>query len=227
MIINCIIVDDEPASREILEKYVSECTQLHLSATCKNALEANAILLKEAIDLIFLDINMPKLSGLNFYKSLSNRPMVIFTTAYPEYAVEGFEVDAIDYLLKPFSFERFFKAVNKALNTTNQSNEIQERHITLKADKKLYRICVDDINYLEALGDYVKIDYADQNIMVHITFKNLLSLIENSDLLRVHKSFAVSLSKFDHIEGNQIKIKGRSIPIGSTFKQNLLDQINH
>ena len=227
MKINCITVDDEPASREILEKYISECTLLSLISSCKNAFEANEIITQEQIQLIFLDINMPKLSGIKFYKSLSNPPFVIFTTAYPEYAVEGFEVDAIDYLLKPFSFERFLKSVNKALNIINQKDNINHvPFIILKSDKKLFRVNLSDINYLEALGDYIKVDYMNQTIMVHDTFQNLLSQLAESNLIRVHKSFAISLNKFDHIDGNLIKIKDKSIPIGQKYRSDLFTIIN-
>ncbi|MFO7844659.1 MAG: response regulator transcription factor [Bacteroidales bacterium] len=224
---NCIVVDDEPASREILEKYISDCTSLNLISSCTNALEANEIINQEQIQLIFLDINMPKLSGIKFYKSLSNPPFVIFTTAYPEYAVEGFEVDAVDYLLKPFSFERFLKSINKVLNIFNQKDKYNHNpFIVLKSDKKLFRVNINDINYLEALGDYVKVDFLFQTIMVHDTFQNLLSQLNESNLVRVHKSFAISLNKFDHIEGNMIIIKDKSIPIGQKYRADLLKIIS-
>jgi DNA-binding LytR/AlgR family response regulator len=227
MSINCILVDDEPASREIIEKYISDCTTLNLVSSCTNAFEANEIINKEQIQLIFLDINMPKLSGIKFYKSLSNPPFVIFTTAYPEYAVEGFEVDAVDYLLKPFSFERFLKSVNKALTLFNhKESNSHNPFIVLKSDKKLYRVNISDINYLEALGDYVKVDFLCQSIMVHDTFQNLLSQFSESNLVRVHKSYAISLNKFDHIEGNMIKIQDKSIPIGQKYRADLLKIIS-
>jgi len=227
MKISCIIVDDEPASREILERYISNCKSINLIASCKNAFEATELINRDEIHLIFLDINMPKLSGLKFYKTLTNPPFVIFTTAYPEFAVDGFEVDAIDYLLKPFSFERFLKSVNKVLTVFNQKgNSNQNPFIVLKSDKKLYRVSVHEINYLEALGDYVKVDYLNQSIIVHETFQNLLTQLKESNLFRVHRSFAVSLNKFDHIEGNMVKIKGKSIPIGLTYRSEFLNLIN-
>lgn len=226
MKINCIIVDDEPASRGVLEKFISDCPSLNLLYSCKNAFEANKILNKDDVQLIFLDINMPKLSGLKFYKSLTNPPFVIFTTAYPEYAVEGFEVDAVDYLLKPFPFERFLKAVNKASNVLNNKQVASDSsYILLKSDKKLYRIILNEINYLEALGDYVKVNYSNQSIIVHETFQNLLSQLEESKLVRVHKSFAIALNKFDHIEGNLIKITDKFIPIGQTYRSEFLGLI--
>lgn len=227
MKVSCIIVDDEPASRGILEKYISDTQSLNLVASCSNAFEANDLLNKSEVQLIFLDINMPKLSGLKFYKSLANPPYVIFTTAYPEYAVEGFEVDAIDYLLKPFPFDRFLKSINKALNVIGQNEDSnQTSYVILKSDKKLFRVNVDEINYLEALGDYVKVNYAGQSIIVHETFQNLLGQLQESDLYRVHKSFAVSLSKFDHIEGNMVKINDKFIPIGQTYRSKFFSSIN-
>ena len=227
MRINCIVVDDEPASRDILEKYISDCPSINLICSCKNAMEASDILNKEVIHLIFLDINMPKLSGLKFYKSLTNPPYVIFTTAYPEYAVEGFEVDAIDYLLKPFPFERFLKAVNKAINKFDGSK--QENHeysfILLKSDKKLYRVVIDEINFLEALGDYVKVYYSDKSILVHDTFQNMLSQLPENEFIRVHKSFAIAFNKLEVIEGNMIKIKDKSIPIGQTYRSEFINLV--
>lgn len=223
MKINCIIVDDEPASREILEQYISGCPTLGLNSSCKNAFEAIEAINRDQVHLIFLDIHMPKLSGINFYKSLANPPFVIFTTAYPEYAVEGFEVEAIDYLLKPFSFERFLKSVNKALHAINQKiNHDHNPFIILKSEKKLFRVNIQDINYLEALGDYVKVDYLNQSITVHETFQNLLNQLGEANLLRVHKSYAISLNKFDHIEGGRVKIKDKSIPIGQKYRSDLL-----
>lgn len=227
MRINSIVVDDEPASREILEKYISNCSSINLICSCKNAMEASVVLSKEVIHLIFLDINMPKLSGLKFYKSLTNPPYVIFTTAYPEYAVEGFEVDAIDYLLKPFPFERFLKSVNKAINKLKSNKQETHDHsfILLKSDKKLYRIKIDEINYLEALGDYVKVYYSNKSILVHETFQNMLNQLPKDEFCRVHKSFAIAFNKLEVIEGNMIKIKDKLIPIGQTYRSEFLDVV--
>lgn len=228
MKINCIIVDDEPASCDILEKYIADTPNLNLVSTCKNAFEANDIINNQNIQLIFLDINMPKISGMNFYKSLLNPPYVIFTTAYPEYAVEGFEVNALDYLLKPFPFERFLKAVNKANETiSNKKVEINNSNfILLKADKKLHRINVDEISYLESIGDYVKVYYGNNCIIVHETFQNLLNQLPKDKFIRVHKSFAISINKFEIIEGNMIKINEKRIPIGHTYRNDFLNAIS-
>jgi len=226
MIINCIVVDDEPASRDVLEKFVRDCPTLNLVCLCKNAFEASEIINKEEIQLIFLDVNMPKLSGIHFYKTLINPPNVIFTTAYPEYAVEGFEVDAIDYLLKPFKFERFLKAVNKLQERYNQKEQkVDSYSIILKADKKLYNIKIDDICYLEALGDYVKVYYLNNSIIVHDTFQKMLEKLPKEQFMRVHKSFAIAFNKLEIIEGNMVKINDKSIPIGQTYRTEFMNLI--
>lgn len=227
MNINCIIVDDEPASSEILEKYVADSPDLNLIRTCKNAFEANDIINNQNIQLIFLDINMPKLSGMDFYKSLINPPFVVFTTAYPEYAVEGFDVNAIDYLLKPFPFERFLKAVNKAIDTINNKKieTNNSRFILLKADKKLHRVIIDEISHLESIGDYVKVYSGKNCIIVHDTFQNLLKQLPKDQFIRVHKSFAVSINKFEIVEGNMIKISDKHIPIGHSYRNDFFNYI--
>ena len=216
---NCIIVDDEPASRDILEKFIADCPSLELTSVCKNAYEAMDSINKGNVDLIFLDINMPRLSGLTFYKSLTHPPCVIFTTAYPEFAVEGFEVDAIDYLLKPFTFDRFLKAVNRAMDKYgNEKQKPGSASVLLRSDKKLYQIKLTDINYLEAFGDYVRIYYKDQSILVHETFQNMLNSLPEKEFVRVHKSYAIAINKLEIIEGNEIKLKGKTIPIGQTYR---------
>jgi len=157
----CIIIEDEPLAQNILKKYISDHPSLELVAICDDALKAQTILTQQNIQLLFLDINLPKLSGINFIKSLIHPPLVIFTTAYPEFAVEGFELNAVDYLLKPFSFERFLKAVNKViekLNTPVQNNiGGNNSFIFLKADKKNHKVDLETIHYIEAIGDYMKV----------------------------------------------------------------------
>lgn len=224
MTINCIIVDDEPVSQDILKKYVADTPTLNLVQVCNNAFEASEALMQNTIDLIFLDINMPKLSGMTFYKSLKNPPYVIFTTAYPEYAAEGFEVDAIDYLLKPFPFDRFLKAINRALERIAQLRikTVSEEYILLKADKKLHRINLSTISHLEALGDYVKVFYQNSFILVHDTLQRLLDQLPVKDFIRVHKSYVISTSNISYVEGNQVKIGELEIPIGQKYKDDLM-----
>lgn len=227
MTINCLVVDDEPASREILEKYIRDCPFLQLSGSCKNAFEAAEQLNQSAVQVLFLDINMPKLSGLNFYRSLVNPPDVIFTTAYPGYAVEGFEVEAVDYLLKPFSFERFLKAVHKVQQKYQQNTQQEPATIVLRADKKLHRVKTDAIYYMEALGDYVKVHCREKTIVVHTTLQNLLNELPGDKMMRVHKSYAISLDKIELIEGNQINMLDAKIPIGKTYKTEFMQALDN
>src|SRR6185436_11331262 len=172
----CIIIEDEPLAQNILKKYISDHPSLELVAICDDALKAQTILTQQNIQLLFLDINLPKLSGINFIKSLIHPPLVIFTTAYPEYAVEGFELNAIDYLLKPFSFERFLKAANKAVRQLNKKGTAEQAipsFIFLKADKKVHKVSLDDILYIEAAGDYIKVMTENGLYVVNDTLKGL------------------------------------------------------
>jgi DNA-binding LytR/AlgR family response regulator len=226
--INCIIVDDEPASRDVLKKYINDIETLNLLAECRNAVEANEVVKSKVIHLIFLDINMPKISGIQFIKSLPSPPKVIFTTAYPEFAIEGFEVDAVDYLLKPFSFERFLKAVNKYSYSVDGESMLSNRTVLLKSEKKLYRVPIRDIVYLEAIGDYVKVVFGEQSIIVHSTFQDLLDQFPHSDIIRIHRSFAIAIDKFEHIEGNQVIITKKALPIGKAYQKDFLNWLeNH
>ncbi len=227
MKINCIIVDDEPASREVLEKYISDTDILNLVAECKNAVEANEVLKNKSVELMFLDINMPKISGVQLLKSLTSPPKVIFTTAFPEYAIEGFELDAVDYLLKPFSFERFLKAVNKYSLLADKETSRGNRTIFLKSEKKLYRILIGDIIYLEAVGDYVKVVFGEQTIIVHSTFQDLLEQLSHPNIVRIHRSFAMAIDKFEYIDGNQIIVKSKSLPIGKAYRKELLARLEN
>ncbi|WP_020533803.1 LytR/AlgR family response regulator transcription factor [Flexithrix dorotheae] len=229
MKINCIVVDDEPVSRDTLHQYISNCPSLHLVEVCKNAIEASMVLNTKEVHLIFLDINMPKLSGLQFYKSLVNPPTVIFTTAYPEYAVEGFEVEAIDFLLKPFSFERFLKSVNKVSNLLKMAHnkDQNEAFILWKADKKIHKVKIAEIEYLEAVGDYVKVVYGNSSLLVHSTFQNILAQLPSEKIVRIHKSFAIALSKIKIISANKVKLNTTSIPIGQTYRTGFLEFINN
>lgn len=222
MKINCIIVDDEPSSREVVKTYINNMEALTLAAECKNAVEALEVLNDGGIQLMFLDINMPKISGVQLLKSLTKPPKVIFTTAYPNYAVEGFELDAVDYLLKPFSFERFLKGVNKYIRLSEKETSTVNQTIFLKSEKKLYRVPIKDVIYIEAIGDYVKVVFGEQNILVHSTFHDLLEQVSHSGFIRTHRSYAIAIDKIDYIDGNQIIIKGKTLPIGKTYKNELL-----
>ena len=223
--ISCLIIDDEISSQKVLQHFVAEVTVLDLKATCNNASEAFKYLqLNEYVDLLFLDVNMPNQTGLDFYKTLKNPPKVIFTTAYPQFAVEGFEVNAVDYLLKPISFERFLTAINKTISLLNIASDTRD-FVILKENKSLHKINFDDILYLEAFGDYVKVHAENKTIVTHSTFS---SLIENFPdyFLRVHKSFSVNLNKMTQVSGNQITVDNYTIPIGQTYRQSVLNALN-
>lgn len=224
-IYNCIIVEDEPLSQEILESYLQDCPQLKLKAICNDALEANQILLKEPIDLLFLDINMPKMNGIEWLKSLEQSPKVIFTTAYPEYAVEGFDLNALDYLLKPFSFERFLRSVNKFLSSQDKVGEKlenQEETIPVKSNKKTYLLKPSELNYIESVGDYLKLHRDEDCIVIHETLKSFITKLPEYDFFRVHRSFIINIRKIDYLEGNQVCIAGRMVPIASSYRDGLM-----
>jgi len=216
--VSCMIVEDEPVSQELLRKYIAGLSQLELIAVCNNAIEAATELHKTKVDLLFLDINMPKQSGVDFYVSLKTRPAVIFTTAYPEFAVNGFELNAVDYLVKPFPFERFLKAVTRFLDQRKAPT-----FIVLQADKKTYKVELSDIESIEAMGDYVKVKTSTQVLIVHQTLQKLSEQLPAETFRRIHKSHVISISKLQYIEGNMAVVAGQKIPIGQTYRTGFLD----
>ena len=228
--IRCMIIEDEPLAQNVLKKYIEDVNSLDLVAICSNALEAQQIVQSKDIHLLFLDINLPKLSGINFLKTLPEPPLVIFTTAYPEFAAEGFELDAIDYLVKPFSFERFLKSINKAMNKmSRQPNRTDDKpaddFIFLKADKKVYKINLEDIVYAEATGDYVKVITWEGQYMANITLKKLMEDLPANLFIRVHKSYIISASKIKFFEGNYIKVGQTDIPIGAAYRDDIFARL--
>jgi DNA-binding LytR/AlgR family response regulator len=229
MSIKCIVVDDEPLALSVLEKYISSLSSLELLKKCTNALEAMAFLHENQIDLMFLDIKMPQVTGLEFLKTLTHPPEVILTTAYSEYALEGYEYSVVDYLLKPFSFERFLKAVNKVIMKKNvetkqistSENKTYEDFIFLKADKIDHRIPFSDIIYIEGYGNYIKVFIKDKMLLVSETMTTIEKNLPVNLFVRVHKSFIVSIAKIQQIEGNMIRIGKNCIPIGNFYKMNV------
>jgi DNA-binding LytR/AlgR family response regulator len=223
---NCIIIEDEPAAQSILEHHIELYPGLTCIGTFHDVFSAQAFLDKNTIDLMFLDINLPEMSGVSFLRTLVHPPLVIFTTAYPQYAVDGFDLEALDFLLKPFSFERFCKAVNKAkerINSTSSPNS--QGKITVKADRRIYQINLSDILFVESCGDYVTIQCADKKLMVHGTLKAWEDKLKGLSFQKVHRTAIVNLSKIDHIEGNQIQIREHKIPVSEQFKEELLERI--
>ena len=230
MKIKCLIIDDEPSSQTVLKKFVADVEFLELAGVCNNAIEALQVLKQnQGIDLLFLDINMPKISGLTFYKSLQHPPQVIFTTAYSQYALDGFELNAVDYLLKPFSFERFFTAVTKVLKKQlpNGSRTENDYFIMVKSNKILHKINTNDILYIEAFGDYVKVYLEDNYIMTNSTFTSVFESLPQHIFIRTHKSFAINFKKMNSIDGNQILIKTHKIPIGQKYRTEFLNYLNN
>ncbi|MGE0077934.1 MAG: LytR/AlgR family response regulator transcription factor [Bacteroidales bacterium] len=230
MKIKCLIIDDEPLSQDVLKKYISDCPQLELAEIYSNAVDANVYLQSNSAELLFLDINMPKISGLNFFKSLINPPLVIFTTAYPEYAIEGYEVDAVDYLVKPFSFERFLKAINKVVEK-NSIAQLKSKNIgnsiLLKSEKRVHKVDFDKIVYLQAIGDYVKVVTSEKNLLIHCTIKGLTEQLPTDEFIRIHKSFVISINRLEYIEGNQVRIHNENLPIGLNYKEELLKRLGN
>ena len=226
--IKYIIVDDEPLAHELIEEFCSMLPHLKLEKHCYNALEAMEFLNSQTIDFMFLDIQMPKLKGLDFLKTLSNPPKTIITTAYKEHALEGFELNVVDYLLKPFSFERLVKAVNKVVQNQKAATEIKGISISetsqrffLKGDKKYHQIDTDAILFIEAYGNYTKIFLRDEMIISHEKISVFEDLLPQANFLRVHKSFIIAIDKIKLIEGNRIHIVSHKIPIGQTYKSGI------
>jgi len=224
MLANCLIVDDEPLSRDVLRKYIAEVKDLQLLGECRNAAEATHFLNNSRVDILFLDINMPGLSGISFARSLTNSPLIVFTTAYPEYAVEGFELNACDYLVKPYSFERFLKAVNRALERLRENGDPQTPRgkILVKADKKLYALEFSEILFLEGQGDYIRIRCDQYTLVVHDTIKNFLSSLPEQEFMRIHKSYVINLKRIEYIEGNQVRIGEHTLPLSPVHREELL-----
>lgn len=224
----CLVIEDEPLAQDILKKYIQDHPSLELVAICADALQAQQVLAKHMVSVIFLDINLPRLSGIGFLKTLAHPPLVIFTTAYPEFAAEGFELDAIDYLVKPFSFERFLKAVNKVLEKLERKTSEKSKapaSIFIKADKKVYKINLDDILYIEALDDYVKLVTVQQSYLVNDTLKSLQEELPATHFMRVHKSYIISKNNIVFFEGNYVRIGEKDIPIGASYRDEFYNRL--
>ncbi len=234
-IINCIIVDDEPIAREILENHLQKIDAIQVVSTCKNAIEAFNIINSNKIDLIFLDINMPEISGLSFARSINKNIKIIFTTAYREYAVDGFDLKAVDYLLKPISFERLLQAVNKYLNenikiSTDDKDELildKSDFIFVRSDRKMIKINFSEVNYIESLGDYLKIHIADKTIITRETITSIEAKLPKNDFIRIHRSFIVSINKIESFTNEFVEINKKAIPISRSYKKEVLSRLEN
>ena len=224
----CLIVDDEPLALDVLENYIHKVPSLQLAARCSNAIEALSRLRKHDISILFLDIQMPEITGLEFLKSLKNPPCVIFTTAYSEYAMDGFNLDAVDYLLKPISVDRFLKATNKAVaqlsptkskkDTASSNHENESDFIFVKSDKKIVKIGMGEILYIEGLKDYVMIFTPAGRVITLQTMKNLEEKLPADKFIRIHRSFIISLDRVKSISNNSVDVSGKQIPIGKLYR---------
>src|SRR5688500_3769385 len=234
-----LIIDDEPLALDVLETYISKMPELELVGRCSNALEANELLRKHDIDLIFLDIQMPQVSGVDFIKALSNPPLFIFTTAYSNYALEGYELNAIDYLLKPISIDRFMKAVNKAMEqyelrrkeeSAEPSGREGEDFFFVKADKKLVKVKYNEILYIEGLKDYVIIRLEQGRVVTLQTMKSLEDKLPLNKFKRIHRSYIVSIDKIHAVDGTSVDVyeKGqiKQLPIGKNYRDEILEIVN-
>jgi DNA-binding LytR/AlgR family response regulator len=226
--IRCVIVDDEPPAIEVLRKYIEAVSNLELTDSCSNAIEAIGVLQHKTIDLMFLDIQMPQLLGTDFVRTLKNPPKIIFTTAYRKFAVEGFELDAVDYLLKPISFERFLKAVNKVLHTSiplsnpafpfqNSEKEPTENFLYFRTDRKMVKVFLNEILYVESLKDYIKVITTSKQIITKQAISALEEMLPVDQFLRIHRSYLVALNKIDSFTADDIQIGEKELPIGRMY----------
>jgi len=227
---NCIAIDDEPKALEVIERYCRKSDQVDLKATFREPVKAIEFLNREKIDLIFLDINMPDINGLQLIQTLAAKPMVIFTTAYSNYAVESYNLNAVDYLLKPITFERFLAAVNKALNLLSPqskpvSKDDEPGTVFIKSGPQTYQVKVGDILYLEKDGNYITVHLKDKQILIRENMGDIFDLVPPTEFVRVHKSFVVAIRHIAMIEVHQLTINGEKIPIGSTYREQLKNKL--
>ncbi len=228
MKLKCIIVDDEPVARKVLQEYIEDIPFLELTEQADNPIKAQTILDHEKIDLIFLDINMPKLSGIEFLKTSTSLPMVVITTAYTEHALDGFALDVLDYLVKPFSFERFLKACNKAKDyhqlkmKADKITTAQENYFFVKCNGRIEKILYDELLFVEASLNYVTLHTTNGKMIVYLTIKGMMESLPTDSFLKVHKSFIVNLKKIKRIEGNIIQIGNSAIPISQNYQDEIM-----
>ncbi len=227
MKLNCLIIDDEPSGRKVIREYIAETAFLDLKGEAENPVRAMSLMEKYSIDLIFLDIQMPKINGLDFLKTLKNPPMVILSTAFPEYALQGFELDAIDYLLKPISLERFLKATNKAKDffEMQSSDKRSKEYFFVKCKSVFERVLYNELLFVEAANNYVILNTPAKRLITYLTFKGIEETLPDEQFIKVHKSFIVSLSKIESLDAEQIKIGKHMIPISRSLKEKVMQRI--
>jgi DNA-binding LytR/AlgR family response regulator len=227
-LIRCIIIEDERLAQDVIKNHLQRSGRFHLVGTYRNAPEAREALEKEAVDLIFLDIQLPGMTGLNFLRSLTDAPLVVFTTSYPEYALESYEFNVIDYLLKPVSYERFSKTIDKIIDgkifktPAGEVKPLSRDHIFIRSDGKFYRISFSDIIYIEGMKDYLKIHTLEHVIVTHQTMGDMENILPVSQFIRVHKSYIVAVAKIKAVFGNSIDMAKAQLPIGLNYKERIM-----
>lgn len=231
MKIKCIIIDDEPLAISVIENHLKNFDHVEIIETFNNPLKAYRVLEQEKIDVIFLDINMPQMTGFAFIENLSYKPLIVITTAYREYAVKSFELNILDYLVKPIPFNRFLKTVNKIYqqvyvsNTSADASLQKEPHIFLKVNKKLIKINLNDILYIESLKDYIKVITTIGDYVVHKSLSSITEELPQSNFMRIHRSYTISINKIVALEGNTVEISNRKIPIGRNYTKQAKERI--
>lgn len=226
--LQCLIVDDEPIGREALARYVAEIDFLQLEGSCKSAMEANNVLLEQSIDLVFLDIQMPLMSGMEWLETLSSSPLIIFTTAHPEYAIKSYQFDVVDYLLKPISFQRFLQAANKARRfrpAQAPAPKEGEDYIFVKSDQQLVKVEVQEILYIESMQNYILFHTPTEKIMTLAPLKQALEMLPKEQFLRVHKSYVVAKDKVEAIEGNLLVMGVKKVPVSVRMRKGVIDEL--
>ncbi|MEL6253045.1 MAG: response regulator transcription factor [Bacteroidota bacterium] len=228
--LNCIAVDDEPLALEVIKRFGEKIPALNLMETFQNPIEAVEFIKENPVDLVFLDIQMPDLTGLEFINSFAEKPMVVFTTAYSDYAIESYEVDAIDYLLKPVLFDRFYKAVNKALMKIEESGteiRAEEDFMFIKSDTRIFKINYNDILYIEGMRDYIAVHTPKQRILTLMSMTRMLDKLPKRRFMRVHKSYIIGIGHIHMIQNNRVLINQKEIPISNSYKEQFLKFIEN
>lgn len=234
--IRCLVVDDEELARTLLENYIGRLPNLQLIAACANPLDAFAVLQQQPVDLLFLDIQMPELTGIALLRTLTQKPAVVFTTAYAEYALEGYALDVTDYLLKPFSFERFVQAVNKAIGRLrpktapdpllpDQGAPPGKDYLLVKADHKMHRLKFEEIQYIQSMREYVAFHTLAGRVISLNSLKNLEEQLPPERFIRIHKSYIVAIDKIDMLEGNTIQVGKEKLPVGASYREELIKRV--
>ncbi|WP_196889623.1 LytR/AlgR family response regulator transcription factor [Aureivirga sp. CE67] len=231
--IKCVIVDDEPLAIRLIENHTSQLENIEVVATCNNAMKAFEVLQTKEVDLLFLDIQMPNITGVDFLRSLKNPPKTIFTTAYRDYAIESYELEVVDYLLKPITFQRFFQAIEKysrlstsvTSKTITQENKKEEDFVLLKSGNKYHKASVQTISYIESLKDYISVYTDSKRIVSKYKISDIEQKLENHNFLRIHRSYIVNCSKITAFTTNDIEINDKELPIGASYKKQVLEYL--